>query len=112
VVAVPRRLSSPLRRFPVSSALAVVGRSAVDASAYSIKALGFRGCLAVTICTCTAVVLLQINLTAVFQAAAAESTKQATVRWSFQLASETVQTLLYQKSSEAGLRGIVALVGR
>ena len=105
----PRRLSSPLRRFPVSSAFAVVGRSSVDASAYAVKALGFRGCLALTVCTCTAVVILQINVTAIFQTAALESTKQATARWTFQLVSDSMQTLLWQQASTSGLQGLIAL---
>ena len=100
-----RHLSSPSRRFPVSSALAAGGRSSVDASSYCVNALGFKGCLYITVCTCTAAVLLQIDVAAIFQAAAAESTKQATARWSFQLASDTLQGVLYNQVSRAGVQG-------
>ena len=88
----------------------MVGRSSVDASAYAVKALGFRGCLALTVCTCTAIVILQVNVNAIFQTAALESTKQATARWTFQLASDSMQTLLLQKASTSGVQGVVALI--
>ena len=94
--------SLAVRVLPTS--IRACARGSADAGAYTIQALGFKGCLAVTVCAATAFVVMQIDVVALFTVAATKQVEVQQHRWAASLASELISQAFWQKAPPRQLR--------
>ena len=76
-------------------------RGSADAGAYAVQALGLKGCLTVTICLATAVVVMRIDVLALFTMAANKQVEAQQSRWAANLASDLISQAFWSKAPQA-----------
>jgi hypothetical protein len=75
-------------------------RGSADAGAYTVQALGWKGCLTVTICVATAIVVMRIDVLALFTMAANKQVEAQQNRWAATLASDLITQAFWQKAPQ------------
>ena len=75
-------------------------RGSADAGAYTVKALGLKGCLTVTVCVATAVIVMRIDLVALFTMAANKQVEVQQNRWAANLASDLITQAFWSKAPQ------------
>jgi hypothetical protein len=75
-----------------------------------VKALGLKGCLTVTVCVATAVIVMRVDLLALFTMAANKQVEVQQNRWAANLASDMVSQVLWQKGPQVVSQASSALL--
>jgi hypothetical protein len=75
-----------------------------------VKALGLKGCLTVTVCVATAVIVMRIDLVALCTMAANKQVEVQQNRWAANLASDMVSQVLWQKGPQVVSQASSALL--